>query len=264
MPEWKGRELVEAKMKLVVKENDTRPQKATLDAAFEHLFAQTSQLGFDALIYDYTPVPRSVEGDLITPSVLRMRNVPEDMRQLWCESGYYQVDPVQIYALESCAPFVWSYQRPDDTSLRNVISDRHHPVTHYMRDNNMPCGATVPLHLPHGGFVTVTGIHTGAEHEQDISQVLAELGLLAHTFQEQIYPLFDDSVLTCQHVHLSKRERECLAWAAEGLTAKEIARKLHRSIATVTLHLNSAARKLGASNRVQAVVRALHYRLLDS
>lgn len=174
-----------------------------------------------------------------------MRNVPEDMQLLWCESGYYQVDPVQIYALESCAPFIWSYQRPDSSSLRNIIDERHYPVTHYMRDNNMPCGATVPLHLPRGGFVTVTGIHSGAGHERDIDQVLAELSLLAHTFQEQIYPLFDDRVLTCQHIRLSKRERECLAWAAEGLTAKEIARKLNRSIATVALHLNSAARKLG-------------------
>lgn len=48
-------------MKRVVKENGARPQQATLDAAFERLYGQTSRLGFDALIYDYTPVPRSVE-----------------------------------------------------------------------------------------------------------------------------------------------------------------------------------------------------------
>ncbi|WP_413737688.1 LuxR family transcriptional regulator [Sodalis sp. RH21] len=236
----------------------------SLDAAFLSLFRQSAGLGMDALIYDYTPVPRSLEGELITPSVLRMSNVPEDMRQLWTESGYYQVDPVQLYALDTCAPFVWSYQRPDRTSLRGIIGERHQPVTHYMRDNNMPCGATVPLHLPRGGFVTVTGIVSHAGHERDLGHALAELSLLAHTFQERIYPLFDRQMLTCQYVRLSKRERECLSWSAEGLTAKEIARKLSRSVATVTLHLNSAARKLGASNRVQAVVRAMHYRLLDS
>ncbi|NGX88369.1 LuxR family transcriptional regulator [Rahnella sp. Lac-M11] len=251
-------------MKLAVKESAAPLRETTVDGAFNHLFAQTSRLGFDALIYDYTPVPRSLEGELITPSLLRMCNVPGDMQKLWLESGYYQVDPVQHYALESCAPFVWSYQRPDNTSLQNRLSDLNKPVTHYMCDNNMPCGATVPLHLPNGGFVTVTGIHTGAGHELDIQDVLAELSLLALTFQEYVFPLFDDSVLTCKHVRLSKRERECLAWAAEGLTAKEIARKLSRSVATVTLHLNTAGRKLGASNRVQAVVRALHYRLLDS
>ena len=236
----------------------------SLDAAFDALFAQSARLGMEALIYDYTPVPRTLEGELITPSLLRMSNVPGDMRRLWCESGYYQVDPVQLYALETCAPFVWSYQRPDTTSLRGIINERHRPVSHYMCDNNMPCGATVPLHLPRGGFVTLTGITRNPGHERDLSHVLADLSLLAHTFQEQIYPLFDQQILTCGFVRLTKRERECLSWSAEGLTAKEIARKLSRSIATVTLHLNSAAKKLGAANRVQAVVRAMHYRLLDS
>ncbi|MEA9389069.1 LuxR family transcriptional regulator [Acerihabitans sp. TG2] len=236
----------------------------SLDVVFAALFQQSARLGMEALIYDYTPVPRSLDGELITPSVLRMSNVPTDMRRLWTEQGYYQVDPVQLYALGTCAPFVWSYQRPDKTLLRDIINERHQPVTHYMRDNNMPCGATVPLHLPRGGFVTLTGIVSQAGHERDLSQALAELSLLALTFQERLYPLFDPLILTCQHVRLSKRERECLSWSAEGLTAKEIARKLSRSVATVTLHLNSAARKLGASNRVQAVVRAMHYRLLDS
>lgn len=237
---------------------------ASLDEAFSGLFQATRKLGFDAVIYDYTPVPRSLEGELITPSLLKTCNVPEDMRQLWCERGYYQLDPVQHCALESCAPFVWSYQRPDNSMLRGRLNNHATAVTDYMREHNMPCGATVPLHLPNGSFVTITGIHTGQRQEREISATLAQLMLLAHQFQESAFPLFDSTLLTCRHVKLSNRERECLAWSAEGLTAKEIARKLHRSVATVTLHLNTAAKKLGASNRVQAVVRALHYRLLDS
>ncbi|WP_423783678.1 helix-turn-helix transcriptional regulator [Gibbsiella quercinecans] len=236
----------------------------TLAQAFAGLYQQTLRLGFDAMIYDFTPVPRSLEGDLITPSLLQMHNVPDDMRALWCEQGYYQADPVQVYALKTCAPFVWSYQHPEQTALQIVLEKQHQPVQDYMRDNQMPCGATVPLHLPHGGFVTITGITSGAQQEQALNETLAELSFIAHAFQESVFPLFDKELLTCQYVRLSKRERECLSWAAEGLTAKEIARKLHRSVATVCLHLNTAAHKLGASNRVQAVVRAMHYRLLDS
>ena len=40
---------------------------ASLDEAFSGLFQATRKLGFDAVIYDYTPVPRSLEGELITP-----------------------------------------------------------------------------------------------------------------------------------------------------------------------------------------------------
>lgn len=245
-------------------ENPGAANATRLTDAFAGLFLQTQALGFDAVIYDYTPVPRSLEGALITPSVLEMRNVPEDMQRLWCERGYYQVDPVQHFALESCAPFVWSYQRPDSSALQGRLDDNAQQVTHYMRDHNMPCGATVPLHLPHGGFVTLTGIVESQQRARDISDALAQLTFIAHRFQESAFPLFDPAMCTCRHVKLSNRERECLAWSAEGLTAKEIARKLHRSVATVTLHLNTAAKKLGASNRVQAVVRAMHYRLLDS
>jgi LuxR family transcriptional regulator len=235
----------------------------TLGQSFAELHQQTSRLGYDAMIYDFTPVPLSMEGNLITPSLLHMSNVPTDMLSLWSEQGYYQADPVQTYALKTCAPFVWSYQRPEATPLRVVLTERHQPVLDYMRDNQMPCGATVPLHLPGGGFGTITGITFGTQQESALTETLAELSLIAHSFQESVFPLFDREMLTCQHVHLSKRERECLAWSAEGLTAKEIARKLCRSVATISLHLNTATRKLGASNRVQAVVRAMHYRLLE-
>ena len=195
-----------------------------LKAAFTRLFARTQSLGVDAVIDHYTPVPRSPEGELITPSLLEMRNAPADMHQLWCKRGYYQADPVQRYALQSC----------------------------------------VPLHLPNGGFVTLTGILTRHYLQPDNNDTLARMMFLAHHFQETAFPLFDASMRTCCHIRLSNRERECLAWSAEGLTAKQIARKLNRSVATVTLHLNTAAKKLGAANRVQAVVRAIHYRLLDS
>ena len=49
----------------------------------------------------------------------------------------------------------------------------------------------------------------------------------------------------------------------EGRTTKEIAGQLSRSAATVTLHLENAARKLGARNRAQAVARAAHYHVLE-
>ncbi|KFC09285.1 AhyR/AsaR family transcriptional regulator [Trabulsiella guamensis ATCC 49490] len=237
---------------------------ARLKAAFARLFARMQSLGFDAVIYHYTPVPRSPDGELMTPSLREMRNAPADMHQLWCERGYYQANPVQRYALQSCVPFAWSYQFPASCVLRHMMDNNAREVSRYMCDNNMPCGATVPLHLPNGGFVTLTGILTRHYTEPDISDTLARMMFLAHHFQETAFPLFDASMRTCHHIRLSNRERECLAWSAEGLTAKQIARKLHRSVATITLHLNTAAKKLGATNRVQAVVRAMHYRLLDS
>lgn len=56
--------------------------------------------------------------------------------------------------------------------------------------------------------------------------------------------------------NLSAREVEVLGHAARGFTVGQIARRLVLSPRTVETHLGSAYRKLGVSNRVQAVARA--------
>jgi len=59
-----------------------------------------------------------------------------------------------------------------------------------------------------------------------------------------------------KNCRLSKREVECLRWAAVGKTDVEIALILNRSCATVRFHIHNAALKLEAVNRSQAVFKA--------
>ncbi len=61
---------------------------------------------------------------------------------------------------------------------------------------------------------------------------------------------------------LSKREIECLNWTAAGKTSSETAAILQLSDHTVTHYLTSAGRKLNATNRVQAVAKAIRLGLL--
>jgi DNA-binding NarL/FixJ family response regulator len=56
---------------------------------------------------------------------------------------------------------------------------------------------------------------------------------------------------------LSPREREVLSLAARGLTADGVAAELFLSVETVRTHTRNAIRKLGARNRLHAVVLAL-------
>ena len=56
---------------------------------------------------------------------------------------------------------------------------------------------------------------------------------------------------------LSPREREVLELAARGLTADGVAAELILSVETVRTHTRNAIRKLGARNRLHAVVIAL-------
>jgi LuxR family transcriptional regulator len=232
-----------------------------LDAARDALAAY----GFTSAIYDYTPVPLTHDGELITPSLLKLRNIEANMADLWCRGGYYQIDPVQLVAARSAAPFVWSYAEPEGSALGRVMKPQHAPVVSYLKDTRMTCGVTVPIHLAGGGFATLTGIRIDPEGDfgAGVRRHLAAIGLIGHVFHSTVAPDFDPWIRSCQHVKLTAREIECLRLTAQGLTAKQIAHKLGRAVGTVNLHLTLAIKKLGAKNRVQAIARAAHYRLLD-
>ncbi len=235
------------------------------DPALDAALDLVEHAGFTSVIYDYTPVPRSHDGVLITPNILEARRVPDDMMRLW-RDGFYQLDPVQDAALSSTAPFVWSAFGRQSRIMEKVLCERHGPVLGYMRDMRFSCGVTVPIHHPGGDLATFTAICVDAERDfGDVAVRLAPaIGLLGQTFHEIAQAGFSPETRRSRAMRLSPREVQCLSLCAEGLTAKEIARRLDRSVPTVTLHLNSAGRKLGARNRFQAVARAAHYRLLDA
>ena len=62
---------------------------------------------------------------------------------------------------------------------------------------------------------------------------------------------------------LSQREREVLELIAEGLSAPDVAKRLHVSPATVKTHLQSLYEKLGVSDRAAAVASAMRTGLLE-
>ncbi|AYG61754.1 helix-turn-helix transcriptional regulator [Rhizobium jaguaris] len=238
----------------------------TLDGRIDHVFEAMKAIGFEALIYDYTPVPFDLDGKIMIPSLLKLRNISDDMHEYWFDRGYFRIDPVQQVALRTSAPFFWNYDSNADTLIKRFMTEDTAPVARYLSERDMSTGVTVPVHMPRGDYATVTGIRFGAnkEFERHALRYIADFNLLAHVFHEAAYSLFDAAALSVGKIRLTERERECLRHSAEGYSAKEISRIIDRSVPTVVMHLNAAAKKLGAKNRTQAVVRATHYRLLDA
>jgi DNA-binding NarL/FixJ family response regulator len=61
---------------------------------------------------------------------------------------------------------------------------------------------------------------------------------------------------TSELLNLTSRQMDVLRLLAKGQSNKVIARDLGLSVSTVKVHLNTVFRALGATNRVEAVVRA--------
>jgi DNA-binding CsgD family transcriptional regulator len=64
-------------------------------------------------------------------------------------------------------------------------------------------------------------------------------------------------------ISLTKRERECVRLAAEGMTSEEIAAALGLSLHTANQYLADAARRLNANGRMHTVAKALRLGLID-
>ena len=99
---------------------------------------------------------------------------------------------------------------------------------------------------------TIASLHLGFAHREftpEQSRAIHMAGLvLTERLMEFAAPANDLPPLT-------RRERDCLAFVADGHTDVEVADLLGISEPTVRFHLNNARRKLGAVNRAQAVAR---------
>ena len=63
-------------------------------------------------------------------------------------------------------------------------------------------------------------------------------------------------------IQLSRREKECLMWVAQGKSSWDIGMILKISENTVNFHLKNAMRKLGTTSRTVAVVKSIRLNLI--
>ncbi|MET0546614.1 MAG: helix-turn-helix transcriptional regulator [Caulobacterales bacterium] len=117
----------------------------------------------------------------------------------------------------------------------------------------------VPIHLPFGQISAVSFSPRDATRT-DLSEDFAKhgevLAALARRFIAGYVAAMRSKQLIPSDCHLSKREVECLRWAAIGKTDKEISIIMSRSHATVRYHVQRASEKLNSVNRSQTIFKA--------
>ncbi len=116
-----------------------------------------------------------------------------------------------------------------------------------------------PVHLPFGQVGAVSFTHLDPTRDDLSAEYEAfgdELGVYARTFVSSYVPIMCRAQRLPAASRLSKREVECLRWAAIGKTDQEISTIIDRSRATVRFHIHNASLKLDAVNRSQTVFKA--------
>ncbi|GGC16979.1 hypothetical protein GCM10011371_00530 [Novosphingobium marinum] len=117
----------------------------------------------------------------------------------------------------------------------------------------------VPVHMAFGQIGAVSFNPLDGK-KTDLSEDFARhgdlLGIYARTFITSYVKVMGATQALPPGSRLSKREVECLRWAAIGKTDMEISMIMSRSRATVRFHIHNASTKLNAVNRSQTVFKA--------
>ena len=117
----------------------------------------------------------------------------------------------------------------------------------------------VPVHLPFGqiGAVSFNPLDSEMTELTDLFLEIGDaLGIYSRTFIASYVHAMGSAQALPSGSRLSKREVECLRWAAIGKTDLEISMIMSRSRATVRFHIHNASMKLNAVNRSQTVFKA--------
>ena len=200
------------------------------------------------------------EGDVLKkPPVVLVGHGTERWDSYMVEQGYAENNPCRRWSASGRRAFTWR-EVQDDSRRRGEMPAMERALWAEAAENDMRDGLTITTPGP-AGEVLLMRMMTGENRIRDADRpVLESLAIVFSTLRFRLYERSMDEPLNAV---LSRREAECLRWAAQGLHDYAIADRMGISANTVGNHMQNALRKLGAPSRLSAYYKALSLGALD-
>ena len=175
----------------------------------------------------------------------------------YVERNYKFHDPLAKLCARSRLPFYWG-----QPGFADHLEKAERLVLHEAREFNHVEGYVVPTAGPEGDIGGLCFCMDAPNSAVDVvAESAAQIQLFAAQFHAAAVHVFFDGRLP-PAVRLTPRELEVLSWAADGLSSEATAERMRLTAPTVNYHLTKSCRKLGASNKMQAVALALRQGLI--
>ncbi len=210
-----------------------------------------SRMGFDSFVYALR-----LPTNFSDAQIIMVDGYPDGWVKRYFEAAYYHVDPVMAWCLRSILPLRWSdLVLEPGSAAEGMMRDA---ADHGLRD-----GVTMPVHSPQGelGILSFSLDAPPSRAREITRRTLLTVQVLAGHVHEAVRRL--SGVRQDAEPGLTARERECLAWAADGKTSGEIALLLGVAEKTVNFHLTNATHKLNAVSRQHGIGKAALQGLLQ-
>ncbi|AJK49065.1 quorum sensing LuxR family sensor regulator [Burkholderia plantarii] len=217
---------------------------------FQQISAYSKRLGFEYCCYGIrVPQPGS------QPVVEIFDTYPPGWMAHYQARNYIEIDPTVRDGAASPNMIIW----PD------VDTAEEPSLWRDARDFGMSVGVAQSSWAARGVF----GLLTIARRSDrltpaEINSLTLQANWLANLSHSLMGKFLVPKLSPAASITLTRREREVLSWTSEGRTASEIGDLLNISERTVTFHVNNILAKLGATNKVQAVVKAIGMGLIQT
>lgn len=217
---------------------------------FQQISAYSRRIGFEYCCYGIR-VPQAGA----QPVVEIFDTYPAGWMAHYQARNYIEIDPTVRDGAQSPNLIVW----PDVDTAEEPALWRD------ARDFGMSVGAAQSAWAARGVFGLLTiARRSDRLTSAEINSLTLQANWLANLSHSLMGKFLVPKLSPSSSVTLTRREREVLAWTSEGRTASEIGDQLNISERTVTFHINNILAKLGAANKVQAVVKAIGLRLIET
>jgi LuxR family transcriptional activator of conjugal transfer of Ti plasmids len=216
-------------------------------------------LGFDTFVYGLSTAQRPGQDSMM----YTFTTAPREWAIRWDQAAYIEVDPRIQFGFDSTLPFFW-----DQLSERGR-SDRLDQFLDEACSYELCSG--VSFVLPDREQASVIMCFNSSQPIIDDTRralINGNLGAM-FTFGYYFHELFMRQIVHAgmpsrfEGAPLSRRERECLTYAAKGLTTEDIAHRLGIKPRTAQFHFDSIRTKLAVATRQEAVAHAMQKHLID-
>jgi len=213
----------------------------------------THSLGFDSFMYGTSANPHPTHES----KSYVFTTLPREWVARYDERAYIEVDPRVLHGAASSAPLIWDWRAERDCNpeTKAFLSDA--------AAHGIASGVAFGLHDFRASLIIVALNSVNPRiDEQRYSAIRRNLGDIL-LFGIYFHELFMKSSIQggvpprSQGAPLSDREKQCLQLAAQGRTSHEIAQMLAISERTIQFHFDGIRSKLDATNRQQAIAKAI-------
>ena len=205
------------------------------------LKAIASEVGLLHIAHLRFAAEKSSETSLITAVV----TYPREWQARYFLKKYLATDPVVRHGRTALLPFDWESLADDDPASLDFFADA-------ARHNVGRNGLSIPVRNRKNAYSLVSFTNDIPKPEWELFK-RNKMTILQHLSALIDSAAIAGSRLPPAAVHLSRREEQCLVWAARGKTHQDIAGILGLGPGSVKTHLDTARHKLRCINLAHAV-----------